>query len=373
MRVLILSCNTGEGHNSCSKAICEAFLSKGFVCVIKDALQFVSPTFSKIMSWGHTQMYRHVPGMFRYGYQYAEVHNGMFSEQAAIYKILASGTKQLYQFISTEKYDTIICTHVFSALMVTDVIRQYHPNFQTAFVATDYTCSPSCGESTLDVYFIPDETLKDEFALCGVPKEKLIASGIPIRKDFFTPLDKGIAKELIGIPANTHHLLIMSGSMGCGPIRQLVSLISKRLPKDCSVSVVCGTNEKLRKKLERDHRNHPHIYLYGFRKDIASLMDSANLYLTKPGGISTTEASVKKLPMIFVNSVSGCETHNMNFFVQQGSAKTADAPEKLADIALALLTDTDELQRMSESFTSAKAQSPAEVICNYFLERKAYD
>jgi len=369
MRVLILSCNTGEGHNSCGKAIQEAFRARNVDCEMEDALRFVSPAFSKAMSWGHTRIYRHAPGLFRSGYQYAEVHTGIFTEQASVYKMLTSGTEQLYRFIQEEGFDTIICPHVFSALMVTDILRQHHPKLRTGFVATDYTCSPSCGESTLDAYFIPDSTLEDEFAACGVPREKLIASGIPIRQEFFRPVEKTAARKHLGLPSDGRHLLIMSGSMGCGPIRQLVKLIGEQLPDDCYLSVICGTNYKLRKKLERDHADQPRIHMYGFRKDISTIMDGADLYLTKPGGISTSEAARKKLPMVFVNAVAGCETYNLRYFVQQGSAVTADTPEELAALTLSLLSDADKLDRMSGSFRVVDTRSPAEIICDYFLEQ----
>jgi len=369
MRVLILSCNTGEGHNSCGKAIREVFQTRGIDCEMEDALRFVSPAFSKTMSWGHTKIYRYAPKLFGSGYQYAELHTGIFEEQASIYKMLTSGTERLYQFIQNEGYDTIICAHVFSALMVTDVIRRYHPKLRTCFVATDYTCSPSCGESELDAYFIPDNRLADEFAACGVPKEKLIASGIPVRKEFFSPAGKDAARKHIGLRSDCRHLLIMSGSMGCGPIRKLVRLLSECLPKDCYISVVCGTNQKLRKRLERDHADQSRIHFYGFRKDIPILMDSADLYLTKPGGISTSEAATKKLPMVFVNAVAGCETHNLRFFVEQGAAATADSPEELAALALSLLSNTEQLRKMSAAFRNLPAKTPSEIICDYFLEQ----
>ena len=369
MRALILSCNTGEGHNSCGKAIQEAFHARDIDCEMEDALRFVSPTFSKVMSWGHTKMYRYAPKLFRSGYQYAEVHTGIFEEQASIYKMLTSGTEQLHQFIQTEKYDTIICTHVFSALMVTDVLRQYYPKLRTCFVATDYTCSPSCGESELDAYFIPDSTLMDEFASCGVPREKMIASGIPVRKEFFTHGDKADARHQIGLHADCRHLLIMSGSMGCGPIRKLVKILGDRLSADCHISVICGTNCRLKKRLEQDHADQARIHMYGFRKDISMMMDSADLYLTKPGGISTSEAARKKLPMVFVNAVAGCETYNLRFFVEQGAAATADTPEELAELTLSLLLDSEKLNKMSASFRSADTRSPAEVICDYFWEQ----
>lgn len=367
MRVLILSCNTGEGHNSCSKAIQKSFCNRNIDCSIEDALCFVSPTFSKVMSWGHAQMYRYAPGLFRSGYQYAEVHTSLFHEQASIYKMLTSGTEKLYHFIRENRFDVIICTHVFSALMITDVIRKYHLKARTGFVATDYTCSPSCGESELDVYFIPDSLLKDEFVSCGVPKDKLFVSGIPIRQEFLSSTAKSKAKEKIGLPPNSRHLLIMSGSMGCGPIKELLKRFQLRLPDDCHISVVCGTNERLRRKLEQEHKDQSRIHIYGYRRDIPMLMDSADLYLTKPGGISTSEAASKNLPMVFVNAVAGCETYNMNFFVQRGSAVTAETLEELAALTLSLLANDDKLKQMSLSFEHSDYVAAADIICDYFI------
>lgn len=42
MQTLILSCNTGAGHNSCAQAVQEAYHSRGEICNITDSLQFIS-------------------------------------------------------------------------------------------------------------------------------------------------------------------------------------------------------------------------------------------------------------------------------------------------------------------------------------------
>ena len=251
--------------------------------------------------------------------------------------------------------------------MITDVLRKYQLKVKTGFVATDYTCSPSCGDSELDVYFIPDSSLKDEFVSCGVPKGNLFVSGIPIRQEFLYSTEKSKAKENLGLPSNSRHLLIMSGSMGCGPIKELLKQFQLQIPDNCHISVVCGTNERLRKNLEQEHKDHPRIHIYGYRKDIPMMMDSADLYLTKPGGISTSEAASKNLPMVFVNAVAGCETYNMNFFVQRGSAVTAETPEELATLTLSLLANDDQLKQMSLSFNPFNPGAAADIICDYFI------
>ena len=88
MSTLILSCSTGQGHNSCAHAILEYYQSHGDTCVMEDALSFVSPKVSKVICWGHVTMYRHLHGLFQIGYHFSEKHSAMFGEGSGIYKLL---------------------------------------------------------------------------------------------------------------------------------------------------------------------------------------------------------------------------------------------------------------------------------------------
>lgn len=91
-------------------------------------------------------------------------------------------------------------------------------------------------------------------------------------------------------------------------------------------------------------------------------MDSADLYLTKPGGISITEAAVKCLPMAFVNAVAGCEQYNMDFFLNMGAAITADTPKKLAVKSMKLLRSPTERHDMEKCLQEHKPPNGAECI-----------
>lgn len=367
MRVLILSCNTGEGHNSCGKAIQEAFCDKGIPCEMEDAFRFISPKVSKLISFLFVRVYRHLPGLFRFGYRYSEEHPGVFKRKSGIYKFLTSGAERLHRFIVDEKYDTVICPHVLSALMVTEVLRRHETHLRTYFVATDYTCSPSCGQSELDGYFVPADSLVDDFVNCGIPAEKIIVSGIPIRKGFDLPLNKAEAKKKLGLKPEDRHLLVMCGSMGCGPIKKLMREIARIMPENCRISVVCGTNHRLRKKLENRHAGDVRVEAYSYVRDIPTMMDSADLFLTKPGGISVTEAAKKRLPMVFVNAVAGCETYNMQFYMARNAAVTEETPKQLAEVTVRLLSDEAALCEMKAGFDGLPEESAAEQIVNAIM------
>ena len=73
MRLLILSCNTGEGHNSAARALKECFEKQGHICEIKDALAFWSPEKSKLISKGHIFIYRKMPKLFGVSYRITDV------------------------------------------------------------------------------------------------------------------------------------------------------------------------------------------------------------------------------------------------------------------------------------------------------------
>jgi len=364
MQVLILSCNTGGGHNACAEAIQEALCERGHGCETVDALGFVSEKLSKFIAWGHVTMYRHIPGLFRAGYGFAEKHPALLHEDAAAYKLLTDGTKKLQEYLQNGGYDTVICTHVFSGLLLRQTMREYALQLKTAFVGTDYTCSPGTAGSELDHYFIPAESLTAEFAAQGVPEGKIVPGGIPVRRAFYDRQDQAEAKKRLGIDPDHAHLLMMCGSMGCGPMERLTKLLSGSLHETMELSVICGTNEKLRKELTQDYAMYPNIHIHGFVMDMGSMMDSADLYLTKPGGLSTTEAAAKGLPMVLIDAVAGCEEYNLNYFVSLGAAATAESPEELAAMCLKLLQSETDRKQMAKALDALPRQNAAQCICD---------
>lgn len=252
-----------------------------------------------------------IPGLFRWGYNYSKDHPWVFRSGSGIYKILTIGAERLHYYIISRKFDAVICTHLFSAIILTHLMKRHRLSVKTAFVATDYTFYPGMGACNLQKYFIASKCLAHAYSNQGIPQEAIIASGIPVRQKFWKHTEKGDAKYLLGIGRKNKHLLMMGGSMGCGPMEKMLKRIVDRLPKNAEVSVICGTNRQLYRKLNVRYRNHPRVHIVGYTDKMPLYMDSADLYLTKPGGISVTEAAVKNIPMSFINAVAGCEQYNM--------------------------------------------------------------
>lgn len=366
MKILILTCNTGQGHNSTADSIKEKFTNESVQCEVADALSFVSPTMSDFICNTHTTVYKYAPILFDMGYEFAEKHtSSIFGNDSVAYNFFCLGVKKLESYVLENGFTGIICVHMFCALMVTQLKKNPDIKVKTAFVSTDYTCHPGVQESELDAYFIPHENLLGEFVACGVPEEKIIVSGIPVKSIFYKKGDKDKAKEELNIDKNVLHVLMMCGSLGTGPMEDITKKIVPIMPKNAHLSIVCGTNNKLKKKIEK-HANE-NITVYGFTDKISLLMDSADLYVTKPGGLSITEAARKRLPLAFIDTVSGCEGYNRYFFLSRGLAIASNNPDKLPELIVNRLLDKDALIKQQMLMEKEFSMDPQQIIYDYFL------
>lgn len=363
MKVLILSCNTGGGHNSCAKAIGAELLNRGHTYETDDALLYVSKGTSRFVSNWHVRFYRYFPKLYNKGYQYAEEHPASFDESSAACRILRRGCKRLRAAILAGGYDAVVCVHLFPALMLTFIQREAPLPVKTMFIATDYTASPSCDRMRLDTCVIPDAALTELFVKNGVSPDTIAPLGIPVRAELYSCLPVQEAKKAAGLDPSHRHLLMMTGSMGCGPMEELTQLLANSLPTEYDVTVACSSNRQLLRRMERKFEDRPNIHVCGYIGNVSAMMDSADLFLTKPGGISTTEAMVKGLPMVLVNVVGGCETPNLNFFVSHGGAATAGTPEDIAALCKELLENDEERLIMRQSLLAMKQIPAAQAIC----------
>ena len=95
------------------------------------------------------------------------------------------------------------------------------------------------------------------------------------------------------------------------------------------------------------------VRILGFTKEMDVYMDAADLILTKAGGLATTESLMKRLPIVYVDAVPGCETRNLEFMVRNGYALTADTPKDLAILICTLLQDPDRLDAWRRTLAAA--------------------
>lgn len=366
MKVLILSCNTGQGHNSAAQAIRDYFESRGVSCDVKDALAYWSEKNSKIISHGHVFIYRNLPKLFGISYKFEENHPPKGDDTSLMFDLVTKGCRELIIDLKSSDYSAVICTHVFSAMMMTKIKRSGHCNIPTYLVATDYTCTPGCSETEIEGYFIPHKDLIGEFCAAGLDKELLVPSGIPVNPKFFNRFSQDYAKGKLKLPADKKIVLLMCGSMGCGPIKQLSELLPEVMPENSHLVAICGNNRRLYKALIKEQN--PNVTVVGYTSRMPLYMDAAEIILTKPGGLSSTESAVKHLPMIFIDAVPGCETRNLDFFTSHGFADTAQGARALADLVCDYLKIDEKTARMRDRLKDNFTVTATETIFNHICK-----
>ena len=353
MRVLILGCHTKGKRDLCTEALFEAFQGNNIPCIVEDALSYIP---SRLSRWLSQVCLRRSEGHS----ERDEIHKAV--------RLLSAGAEHLYAFLIQTGFDTVLCTHVFAALMVTEVMRRHDRFLQTYFVSTDFCCPPCCGQSDLDRYFIPAQDLAGEFVRRGVSAERLAVTGIPVPKAYDGPADKREAKRRTGLSLYTPHLLILSAGMGREMVRALIRRIAKGIQPNSCVSVVCGGDQSLSHQLEREYAENHGIRVHSDTSDLPELMDGADLLLTRPEGGITTAAAQKRLPMVLVHSSSDHEWRNLRYFTAKGVALTADTPAALAKLACNLIFYDKSLENMAEKYPCFPDRPAAEQIAAYVME-----
>ena len=360
MRVLILSANTGGGHNAAAVALSEQLEKLNIDYEIADTLAFISERVSDFISWGHSYVYRKFPKLFGWGYRFEERHPPRF-----IYEQCSKGAESLHQFIEEKQFDVVICVHVFSGMMMTEVGERYGSTIPSYFVSTDYTCSPGVAEMKVEKCIIPHRMLLGEFVRCGVHADKMMATGIPVRRLFYEQEEKSVAREALGLPQDRTVVLVSFGSMGCGKLEKNVSTLIKGTDGDICYVVLCGNNTKTYELLAPYENER--LRVVSFTKEIQRYMTAADIYITKPGGLTTSEAIVKQLPMILINAVPGCETRNFHFLVQMGVAVGAKNWKQAAMTVNQMVEKPELREEMIKAMKLFSPDNAAERICRQII------
>lgn len=362
MRVLILSANTGGGHNSAAKAIGESLARRNIEYEMRDCLSFISEAASQVISRGHNCLYRYLPKLFGWGYRFEENHSGRI-----LYESMAPGAKSLRAYLEKNRFDVIVSTHTFAALMLTEVRRKYGLSIPDYLVCTDYTHYPGMDLVDSQVFFVPHEELIPTYIEAGFAAERLVVSGIPISPVFSEPMEQQEARRRLGLPLTGQTVLLCCGSMGCGSIHRIAPLFLQRLPADATLVIICGHNVRAYEQLSEieDKR----LVVVGYTQRIAEYMAASDVCVSKPGGLTTTEMLAVGVPMVLVLAVPGCESHNLRFFDRLQVAVSCEEWEQAILATAELLGSSERLQDMRRRMAGKGYGNGAEVIASYICSK----
>lgn len=317
MKVLILSCNTGEGHNAAGRAMKERIEYEGHQASMLDIMMLGGKKTSRIVGGLYVKIARDFPHFFGFIYRIG----GLISSarhKSPVYYANALLAKPLKKYLEEHETDVIVMPHLYPAETVTYMKRKGMLTAKTVAIATDYTCIPFWEETECDCYILPNEDLMDENESRGMDRSRMFPYGIPVSMTFAEKKDKTEAKKRLKLPADKPMYLVMSGSMGFGKIHLFAYELAKKCVNGESIVIICGNNNKMRRTLHGIYKGNENVHVVGFTSHVSEYMDACDVVYTKPGGLTSTEALVKNVPIVHTVPIPGCETRNMEFFTSRG-------------------------------------------------------
>ena len=262
-----------------------------------------------------------------------------FPWKSPVYYANARLGNALADYIVQNHFDAVVTTHLYPAETLTWMKQKGRLTIPCVAVATDYACIPFWEETNCDYYVVPHKDLIPEFASCGIPEEKLLPLGIPVRPAFARPASKEDVRRHLGLPENAPLFLVMSGSMGFGKVHLLAHELVSRLENGEQAVIICGNNKKRMRSLRLQFHKNPNVHIIGFTRHVAEYMAATDVLFTKPGGLSSTEAAVRRVPLVHTDPIPGCETKNRAFFVSRGMSVTGAHQKELAEAGISLARD----------------------------------
>ena len=256
-------------------------------------------------------------------------------------------TKRVKNFVQEFEPDIIIRTHSYAGVVMSIMRQKGYINCPVVGIVTDFTVHPFWESTELDKYVIPDSLLTYQMNKKGIQTNKLLPIGIPVREQFSKKISKTQAREMLGIDKDKETVLVMMGSMGYGNMLENLMEIND-FDADFQVIVVCGTNEKARKAINKTMWDKK-VYCYGFVDNVDVIMDAADVIISKPGGLTTSESLAKGLPMIAMNPLPGQEEKNVTFLTNNGAAVSVNEDFSISEALYQIFYEKWRIELMREA------------------------
>jgi len=313
-RVLLLSEGFGTGHTQAAHALSMGLrlLSRHVETHVLELGAFLHPTLAPWIFTAYRKTVTVQPRLCGLMYRTHKKSLNRFT-RLALHRIFYAQTAEILRQLQP---DAIVCTHPFPNAVISR-LKQAGLDIPLCTVVTDYDVHGTWVNPEVNKYLVSTQQVRSKLLQLGVPSDSIQVTGIPVHPNFWRSNSREKLRKRFGLKAMPT-VLVMGG--GWGLVRPDDFLPELFAWRDKVQFVIClGSNEKALTAMSNDERfRHENIRLIGFTKEIDKWMDTADLLITKPGGMTCTEALAKGIPMLFYSPIPGQEEENLHYFTQLG-------------------------------------------------------
>ena len=322
-RILVLSASVGAGHLRAAEAVTLALRQLDPTAVVEnlDVLDFTNAAFRRLYARSYLDLVNRLPHVLGYFYDLLDRPPSPQHKSDRLRLLVEKlNLRRFLRFLRTEQWDVIVNAHFLPAEIIAALRRCEEINTPHLTVTTDFETHRLWVNQPCDHYFTATEEGALNLQQWGVPAADVTVTGIPIHPAFSEPRDLAECRTRFGVAGDRPVVLQLAGGFGVGPVEKLYSgILAVETPLE--LIVVAGRNEELKTRLEQiepppRHRTH----VLGFTTQMHELMALANLVVSKPGGLTTSEALACGTPMAVVNPIPGQESRNSDYLLENAAA-----------------------------------------------------
>lgn len=370
-KIIIFTGSTGAGHTLAARSFKEALTAAGHDVEIIDAFKESGKVLNTVVEQGYKQLVERLPDLYR------KMYNA-FDEYSKVYEVVFSSAKKIMQKdllpdIERIHPDLIVSTHPIVTNVLGQLKQEGDLDYPILAFVTDYKIHEVYLNPTIDAYVVASEYTKKTLIEKGVEPDKIYPFGIPTRHEFSVRSSVPVDKEMTTI-------MLMGGSLGARQMKSaFYALLKAKSPMH--IIVVCGKNEMMKHTIELINStegaraDNKAVEIYGFVDNIPELMDESDAIITKPGGLTSSEAIMKNIPIIIPYAYPGQEEENAHYLVTSGMALQIDSVRDLSSVMDFLIENKYIINHMkelmSEESSKHSIQKSVELSEELIAEHKA--
>ena len=365
-RVLVLTASYGSGHSRVAETLAAEFRRAGAAATVVDHFHdLVHPSFDRASRALYYAMLRRAPVLWGAAY--------WLGDQLSVSSPLLMGfnrlgVRKLRQRMLAVSPDHVVSVHPtpVAALSVLWSRGMRIPPHTTVF--TDFVAHTQWIHPHVDRYCVPAEEIAHDLTARGVPRERVVVTGIPVGQEFAQPADRAATRLALGLSPRLPVLLFMDGSGGgFGRLEDATRKILQ-MEQPLQAVVVTGREEALEARLRGlVAGSEARVKVCGYVDNVRQLMGAADFLVTKAGGLTLAEALATELPMICFGSLPGQEARNERFAAMAGVALVASSDAQLHRVIAAALRDPVLLRNIQDRIRVYRRPQAARTIVDLVL------
>lgn len=370
-KILIFYAKYGGGHLSAAKAI-QKHLDDNFEVETEliDCIQYVSKILNRVTTGAYNQMAKNSPALW--GKIYANSQRGVFAHiSSRANKMMAVKLKNL---IKEKNPDIVVSTHPFSSQMVSYLKRKGKINCKLVTVLTDFAPHDQwlIGHEFTDAFCVSNSRMYEYLTNYGIKKKKVHVTGIPLSDKFSKTFDKTEIFKEFDLDENKPVILFFGGGeFGLGKDRtlQVLKALIHNLPT-YQIIAVSGRNKKMNKgfnDIVTETNAKTRVKVFDYTNKVPEIMSISSLVVTKPGGLTTSEALASGLPLLVINPIPGQEEENAEFLEKHNVGVWIRKKDNPNTVIQKLFEDKLKLEKMRENTKILAKKNSTKDICEIIM------